>query len=118
MLTSVGCKTHWAAAVAEATQPRLPCGQLEHQLLNIKADRMVNSDNVCAQQRPRQFTWHSQAVVDAVVLQPNVLLPQHHSSPMLLAAHHILNTQPAALQVLLLLLLMIDSVKYAPDNRW
>lgn len=60
---------------------------------------------------------HSQAVVDVVMLQPHIFLPQHHSSTMLLATHNILNCQLAAL-LLPLLLVVLSKGRKRRENRW
>lgn len=55
---------------------------------------------------------HSQAVVDVVMLQPHIFLPEHHSSTLLLATHNIINCQLAAL-LLPLLMVVLEGEKKA-----
>lgn len=55
---------------------------------------------------------HLQAVVDVVMLQPHIFLPEHHSSTLLLATHNIINCQLAAL-LLPLLMVVLDGEKKA-----
>jgi hypothetical protein len=56
---------------------------------------------------------HSQAVVDVVMLQPQIFLPQHHSSTLLLATHNIINCQLDALLLPLLLVALLNG-----RQRW